>query len=73
MWCCLCDPTFSRRLVTDRHRAMANTADAQHRAVKIEMINNRQNTKRQKAADRKILSAGVLTETKGTKSSLTKR
>ena len=36
--CCLCDPTFSRfnkhRLVTDGHRAMASTADAQHRAVK---------------------------------------
>ena len=42
VWCCLCDPTFSRFSRTqtckegemDRHRAMASTADAQHRAVK---------------------------------------
>ena len=49
MWCCLCDPTFSRFSRTptcdretdrqtdgrtDGHRAMASTADAQHHAVK---------------------------------------
>ena len=28
------------RLVTDRHRAMASTADAQHRAVKIHSKDN---------------------------------
>ena len=46
--CCLCDPTFCRfsgtpacdertqtDRRTDRYRAMASTADAQHRAVKI--------------------------------------
>ena len=42
VWCCLCDPTFSRfsrtptcdrHRQTDRHRPMASTADAQHRAV----------------------------------------
>jgi len=44
VWCCLCDPTFcrfsrtptcDRRTRTDRHRPMASTADAYHRAVKI--------------------------------------
>jgi len=42
VWCSLCDPTFSRfsrtptcDRQTDRHRHMASTADAQHRAVKI--------------------------------------
>ena len=44
VWCCLCDLRFAvlveLRLVTDgqtdtdRHRPMASTADAQHRAVK---------------------------------------
>jgi len=43
VWCCLCDPTFSRfsrtptcdrQTQTDRHRPMASTADAEHRAVK---------------------------------------
>ena len=45
VWCCLCDPTFSRfsrtptcdrQTDTDGHRAMASTADAQHRAVKTD-------------------------------------
>ena len=48
VWCCLCYPLFSRfsrtptcdrqtQTQTDRHRPIASTADAQHRAVIIRM------------------------------------
>ena len=49
VWCCFCDPTFRRFSRTptcdgqmDRHRAMASTSDAWHRAVKTLRTDSRQ-------------------------------